>query len=473
MAGANIVEVIRRETAAFRGKPAVVQGNRSLSYAEVLDLAAALGRELTEQGVRPLDRVALLAPDSPEYVIASLAILVIGAVVVPVPDSLTGGEVQEVLDLVDVHGLLSGVPGRCPDRAIRMGSAPFTWMPRSPRHEPDDVYPRMNPAFIRFSSGTTGTSKGVLLSHESVLARTAAADRGLGMKPEDVVLWVLSMSYHFVVSILLFLRRGCTIVLCSNDFPAGLLEAVQRHEASFIYASPLHYHALASAAGLTPESLGGVRMAVSTAVKLPAEDAEAFARRFGFELAEAYGIIEVGLPLVNLAPTRSHRGSVGKPLPDFELRIDRPGSDGSGEVYLRGPGMFDAYVSPWMPSRDCLVDGWFPTGDLGRIGEDGSVFIVGRTKDVINFAGMKVFPYEVEEVLLQHPAVGDALVYGVAHPRFGQVPAANVVLARGKGAILPAELRRFCLERLAPYKTPKSFAFVEGIERTDSGKVKR
>ena len=165
----------------------------------------------------------------------------------------------------------------------------------------ESEYYKINPAFIRFSSGTTGASKGVVLSHEAILERTDAADKGLRITSEDTVLWVLSMSFHFVVTILLFLRRAATIVLCSHDFPGSLVEGVAKHKGTFIYASPFHYNLLARSDLLSPGSLSNVRLAVSTAMQLPAAIAEQFSEKFGFELAEAYGIIEVGLPFINLA----------------------------------------------------------------------------------------------------------------------------------------------------------------------------
>jgi long-chain acyl-CoA synthetase len=144
-----------------------------------------------------------------------------------------------------------------------------------------------------------------------------------------------------------------------------------------------------------------------------------------------------------------------------------------GEVLIRGKGMFDAYFSPWQTREEAFPDGWFRTGDIGRVDADGYLFIVGRTKHVINFAGMKVFPYEVEDVLNRHPAIRESLVYGVAHPQYGQLPCARLVLRAGASAPDITELRRFCYARLAPYKVPKEFAVVERLERTASGKLRR
>jgi long-chain acyl-CoA synthetase len=317
-------------------------------------------------------------------------------------------------------------------------------------------------------------SKGVVLSHEAIIERTDAADKGMQITPEDTVLWVLSMSYHFVVSILLFLRRGATIVLCSDRFPEALIEGVTVHRGTFIYASPFHYNLLSRTDLLTGESLQQVRMAISTAMKLPEKVAEAFSGKFGFELTEAYGIIEVGLPFIKLSGGSEKRGSVGKALPNFELRLDDLDAEGVGAIYIKGPGMLDAYFSPWQGRGDILQDGWFRTGDLGKIDQDGFLFIVGRDKDVINFVGMKIFAQEVEAVINQHPGVAESLVYGTPHSQYGELPTANIVLnAEQDEKTVLDNLKRFCYQRLAQYKVPKEFQIVDALPKTASGKIKR
>ena len=333
-------------------------------------------------------------------------------------------------------------------------------------------YDAIAPAFIRFSSGTTGSSKGVVLSHRAILERTDAADRALAITPDDVVLWVLSMSFHFVVTILLFLRRGATIVLAQSPLPGALVEGVRRRRGTFLYASPFHYQALAASGGLAPRELARVRMAVSTAMRLPPAVARLTLERLGLGLTEAYGIIEVGLPFVNREAGTD--GSLGRPLPDYELRLDAPDDTGAGEILLRGPGMLDAYFSPWRTRSEILQDGWFHSGDLGRLDPAGRLSIVGRTKLVINFNGMKVFPYEVEDLLLRHPQVAECRVFGEPHPAYGQLPCAEVVLRGDADAGSAArELRAFCFRNLAGYKVPKEIRLVTTLARTPSGKIRR
>ena len=476
----NIYRLIRQETSPHLGRPALVDGRRQVSYGELFDAVEGTARDLKSHGVQPTQRVALSCDDSIEYVVVCLAVLSLGAAIVPISPSHSQDEVEAVLSEIDVSFLISSREMPSLDR-IRLavpgeafGETLFLHTRGAQERLPKEYY-ALNPAFIRFSSGTTGVSKGVVLSHETIVERTDAADRALEVTEDDRIIWVLSMSYHFVVSILLFLRRAATIVLCGRGFPSSVIDGVVRHRGTFIYAAPFHYRILANSSISSEDAFTNVRLSVSTAMRLPESDARRFRERFGIELAEAYGIIEVGLPFVNRSRDPAKRGSVGSILPDYEARIEDPDAEGFGKVLLKGKGMFDAYFLPWRGRDQVLVNGWFQTGDLGRLDSDGFLFLAGRQDDVINFAGMKVFPGEVESVLNRHPAVRESLVYAKAHPQYGELPCADVVLrGRAVGAGLDsAELRRFCYRHLASYKVPKEFRPVPTLDRTASGKLKR
>jgi len=476
MSRCNIVDVIREETALLTAKAAVVDGTVEVTYGELLDAVDRVTEGLTRAGLKRLDRVAFLCEDCADYIIGSLAILNAGGVVVPVSPSLMRNELEQVLERMDVAYLLYDGTARSGEegRKLECGGCvkrEFYVRLLVTRNDPPPDYSMLNPAFIRFSSGTTGTSKGVLLSHESILERTDAADQGMHITADDVIVWVLSMSFHFVVTILLYLRRGAAVVICRQPFPESFLSLAGRRHGTVFYASPFHYYVLAASPAVPATALSKARLAVSTAMKLNVETAGLFAAKFGFELAEAYGIIEVGLPCIGAGVSR--RGCLGPVLPGYEVCIRDPDQDGIGLIHLRGKGFFDAYVSPWVLRRDALRDGWFNTGDMGRLDEDNNLFILGRGKTVINFAGMKVFPDEVEAVLVGHPAVRECLVYGETHPIYGQIPCAKVVLRGTVAAPDATELRRFCFARLAQHEVPKTFSFVDRLELTASGKLKR
>jgi long-chain acyl-CoA synthetase len=473
----NIVEVIRSETAEVREKTAIIEGDRTVTYGELLKSVSSLGSLLAGKGISLGQRIGLRCGDGIDYVVGSLALLERGAAVVPLADMLTEAEVRETIDRIDVAGVLTHVtlPGICGDENGEKISDLFRWHARQSGPVMDQRCRDLGAAFIRFSSGTTGESKGVLISHCSVVDRTDAANRGLGISFRDVILWVLGMSHHFVVSILLFLRQGATIIVANKQFPFSILEAAQKHPINFIYGSPVHYYLLACAGTVEPHRLKGVRMAISTSMKMPAEISEAFSGKFGFSPAEAYGIIEIGLPFINTESGASGRQTVGKILPDYQLRIAHPDHHGIGEVQIRGKGMFDAYCWPWRLREQCLDDGWFHTGDLGRLDEAGRLSLLGRSKTVIVCAGMKVFPEEVEEVINAMPGVKESLVFGKQHPQYGQTVIAHVVMKgnmENPNTVIDG-LRAHCCERLSSYKVPVEFVAVESLAKTASGKLAR
>lgn len=471
----NIVDVIREETANKLHRIALRQGNRQVSYAELFERVDKAAHCLSELPIEPYMRVALHVPEGIDYIVLKLSILSVRGVVVPVPLGASERDVDSLIQEMRIDVMIFD-PRLITRDAVRFDLQGLTGLDLlavcrfDPALAEQDEFEALNPAFVRFTSGTTGKSKGVVISHEAICARTDAADQGLKMTDQDVVLWVLSMSFHFVVTILLFLRRGCEIVLCEHDVPRGIIEGLQAKDATFIYALPLHYDAMANSRRVTPSLCRHVRMAVSTTVSLSESTAQSFAAKFGFPIAEAYGIIEVGLPFVN-RPDDARAQSVGALLPAYQVYLQSPDADGVGIVNLKGPGMFDAYLSPWQTRGQVTNDGWFETGDLGRLDDQGFLSLLGRRQNVINFMGMKIFPQEVERVVNQHPAIRESCVYGMAHDHFGQIPCARVVLRDVAAEIDPTDLRRFCYQFLAVYKVPKKFEVVVELEKTLTGKT--
>ncbi|MCP4672019.1 MAG: long-chain fatty acid--CoA ligase, partial [Desulfobacula sp.] len=314
---------------------------------------------------------------------------------------------------------------------------------------------------------TTGESKGVLLTHEAIIERTSAADFMLNISSNDTIGWFLSMSFHFVVSILLFLRKRAHIVLAQENFPSGIIDSFKTIKPTFLYASPFHYNLLASHGNISAGLLSDVRMAVVTAVSLNKLTEQQFFNKFNIHLSQAYGIIEVGLPFINDRFDKEYICSVGKLLPSYDLKIKEPDEKGQGRIQLRGKGMYYAYTSPWKKRGQ-----WFDTGDIGYL-KESYLFISGRSKNVINFAGMKIFPEEVEEVILNFDNIKEVKVFAEQHDLYGQLPIAQVVLADPHGSLDIFKLKQHCLKQLDSYKIPKEFIKVKYIEKTDSQKIKR
>jgi acyl-CoA synthetase (AMP-forming)/AMP-acid ligase II len=282
------------------------------------------------------------------------------------------------------------------------------------------------------------------------------------------------MAHHFAVSILLYLNAGAGVVLEDSHLAEALLGSAKRWGATVMYGAPYHFRLLASEpSGRYWDTL---RLAVSTAAALTGEIASRFYGRFGIPLTQGFGIIEAGLPLLNLDGAHEAPTALGRP-DDFELvLLDKNGAAANeGELCLRGPGMFDAYLTPWQPRACVLREGWFHTGDIARRDASGRIELLGRKKSVLNIGGMKCFPEEIEEVLLQHPWVAEARVRGEESERWGTFAVADVVLAEGVGVdqLRPAELAQHCRKSLAQYKVPVRFVYAERLEKTASGKLRR
>lgn len=462
-------------------KTAVVYRGIRTTYGTLLKQVEETARLLMSYGIKADDRVALRSPDSTLHIVLALALLKIRAVQIPVEVSIPGAEVRNICEQVSADAFISMLP--LPDgwqmasemQRFTCAEDEFHLQQLAPQSLISSELSNLNPAFIRFTSGTTSNSKGVIISHESVISRTNSANDGLKISSADTILWVLSMAYHFVVTILLFLRKGATIAICESPAALSMPQLLETEKITFLYMSPFHYHLMCESSVFNASMLKHARLAITTAMPMDRNLADKFYAKFNIRPRQAYGIIEVGLPCIDLDEKEFKPGVVGKPLPSCELKIRQPDKNGVGTIVLRSPGMFDGYLHPFCIREDVCENGFFNTGDIGFIDESGQLVIVGRSKNIINFAGMKIFPYEVEDILRSFKTVKDASVYGIKDPIYGEKPQADIVFntdTKSDDELLN-ELRKFCYANLAPYKVPKAFNICDELERTVSGKILR
>jgi long-chain acyl-CoA synthetase len=263
---------------------------------------------------------------------------------------------------------------------------------------------------------------------------------------------------------------GATIVLARHVTAKPFLEAVNRWRGTVLYAAPFHFSMWAR--DNSAVQIPSVRLAVSTTCALPQDVANDFFKRFNLWLVQGLGVIELGLVALNTSAPREKWNSVGRVAGNFQLRIVNSDAEGCGELAVCGPGISDAYVAPWIPREDVLRDGWFFTGDIGRLDADGFLFLLSRKVAVINLAGRKVFPEEIEAVLNRHPSVSESRVAGKPHSHLGEVVEAEVVLSSPDAKL--DSINAFCREHLASYKIPTRFTIVAGLPRTPvTGKIHR
>jgi long-chain acyl-CoA synthetase len=460
----NLIELLENSARRWPQKTAFVEDAAEISYAALVEKTDLFAEKLSLLSLPPGSRVGLCFPNCVNYVALTYALWKINAIVVPVPTECPPEELNEIAATMELAAILSQKPLAQSERL-----APEIFSARLHPVTPPDNH-GLNIAFIRFTSGTTNTRKGVVLCHETIRDRVATANKAFHITETDTVIWCLPMAHHFLITIVLYLNVGATVVLARHVTAKPFLEAVNRWRGTILYAAPFHFSLLArDHSGAQIES---VRLAVSTTCALPQEVAQEFFKRFGKTLVPALGIIELGLVALNTDDPLNRWNSVGKPAADFSVKILSSDEHGVGEVAVAGPGICDAYAAPWQPREKILRDGWFVTGDLGKFDADGFLFLLSRKTAVINLAGRKVFPEEIEAVLNRHPAIGESRVFGRVHPHLGEVVEAEIVLTAPGASV--ENLSHFCREHLASYKIPTRFHTVPALPRTPvTGKIIR
>ncbi|MFO7560785.1 MAG: AMP-binding protein [Desulfobacterales bacterium] len=464
----SLKNLIRNAVREHPEKTAIIEEDAVVRYDLLLSIIEEIAGDLREFGVQEGDLIGLRFPNGIAYIAITFAIWEVGAIVVPIGTELKNTEVENICSAMQLNAIIRNEAG---ERDLNGKSSLFDiqyfYNRRSSKnyveHTEKDI------AFIRFTSGTTGVSKGVVLSHRAIRERIEAVNKTLQINPEDTVIWMLSMAHHFVSTIILYLANNATIVIVKKMLAGSILEITNRFKGSVLYASPFHYSLLASDNSGT--MLSTVRLALSTTVELPDDTFQKFHERYHLPIVQAYGIIEIGLVCINTTAPSEKVGSVGKVLPDYNIRLKnirdyQQEKQPCGEILLSGPGFFDAYFSPWSEASSVMEGNWFDTGDIGWIDDDGYVYLVARKKEIINIAGMKVFPQEIESVLNQHPDIKESQVYGMKHSRFGELVIANVVPEANQVEIAEDELIEYCRDRLSAYKIPQEIRMVDRIQKT-------
>ena len=322
----NLASFLHASADRHAERPAVTdaRAGRSLNYGQLAREAERVAAFLRAQGVEPRQRIGVLAPNDLAYLPAAFGLLAAGACLVPLASNLTPAETARIAREVELNGCLSwpgadqltkrDVAGVVSEGECR-GFA-FQWLAREAEGPP--ALPRLNPAFIRFTSGTTAHSKGVVLSHEATAARVRAADAVLRFSEEDRILWVLPLAYHFAVTVVAYIRAGAHILMCPDTLPAALADSIRRLEPSVLYASPLHFERLGNLPARAPRAR--MRLALSTSAPITAAVMERFASVYGVPVGQAYGLIEAGLPCINTRTDGLPATSVGRPVPGYEVR---------------------------------------------------------------------------------------------------------------------------------------------------------
>ncbi|MFC5908930.1 long-chain-fatty-acid--CoA ligase [Streptacidiphilus monticola] len=484
---ANLAEFLVETAARQPERTALRLGPLRTSYAELDERSARAAALLHAEGVRPGDRVALMLPNVPEFVVLYYGILRAGGIVVPMNPLLKTRETA--YHLKDSGAVLlfewhqapgEGAAGAAEAGVRHVAVEPAAFAGALAGYEPaaevaavagDDV------AVLLYTSGTTGRPKGAALTHAGLRHNTDVnAVHVQQLTPDDVVVGCLPLFHIFgqTCTMNVAVRAGASLTLIPRFDPQTVLDAIARDRATVFEGVPTMYAALLQHPAEADVST--LRMCVSGGASLPVEVLHGFERRFGCMVLEGFGMSETS-PVVSFNhPDRERKaGSIGTPVKDVEVRLlDDRGQDVApgeiGELAVRGPNVMKGYWNRPEETAAAIPDGWLRTGDLARQDEDGYLYIVDRKKDLIIRGGYNVYPREIEEVLHEHPAVALAAVVGVPDERLGEEVAAAVVLRAGAAAT-GAELQEFVKERVAAYKYPRAVWLLDALPTGPSGKI--
>ena len=440
--------------------------------------ATRLAGGLRELGVEPGDRVVVLMANSPDVGVAYNAIWRIGAVVTPAIFLLPPSELAHIVSDSGARLILAS-PELADNAREAAGESEVVTTERFGELEQADPSPIVPPAgadlaALMYTGGTTGRAKGVMLSHENLwVAGRAGHDAGYvpGINRSLSAL-PLSHAFGLLVTVVGFhVREPQSSVLMRWFQPEAWLQLAQDHRVQIVAAVPSMLKLLL-AEPLEDYDLSELRYVVSGAAPLPAETAQELLRRLpGVEIREGYGLTESSALVSSSPPGRARLGAVGTPVPGIEVRIDEPDKQGVGEILVRSPAVMLGYWQAPDLTAEVLRDGWLHTGDLGFLDADGYLRIVDRKKDLIIRSGFNVFPRDVEEALLEHPAVAAAGVVGRPDELHGEEVVAFVEL--NSAPVAPEELVAFCKERIGGYKYPREVHVVPSLPLTPVGKLDR
>lgn len=501
--GSLSIAAILSETAhRMPDRTAVIWAGTKTSYGDLWRQTRAYAGALRARGISRGDRVAILIPNVPDFPRVYYAILALGAVAVPIHLLFKAEEIGFVLHDSGAKLLVSAAPmlaeaGPAAARAgvpiisVLLPDALKTEIPvarledEASAAEPIERYESTNPlaaATILYTSGTTGRPKGAVGSHLAIVEQVNVALIDLfPMTKDDVVFGGLPLFHTFGQTSVMNVafRRGAAIIFLPKFDGNEALELMVEHGATVFTAVPTMYIALVQSAVTNP-ARPPLRYGVSGGAALPVSVLEAFDTTFGAEVHEGYGLTETSPTIsFNVVGEPIRPGSVGTPIwgVDVEIanaliedRIEAMPSGELGEVVVRGHNLFKGYLGNATATAETVVDGWFRTGDLGTKGADDVVTIVDRKKDMIVRNGYNVYPSEVEEVLMRHPAVLSAAVFGLPDETHGQEVIAAVVVKPGVSTS-EAELIDFSREHIAAYKFPRHVHFVDELPIGASGKV--
>jgi long-chain acyl-CoA synthetase len=479
---ANLASILV-DSASSRGDATALKlDDAEVSYGMLDGASAHVAGLLRERGVQPGDRVGIMLPNVPYFAVCYYGVLRAGAVVVPMNVLLKGREVAfycsdpESKLLFAWHDFAEAAQAGADQAGTEcilvkpgefeelVGSAPPV----------TDVAERAedDTAVILYTSGTTGKPKGAELTHTNLRRNVEIATGLFDLGEDAVTLGALPLFHSFgqTCGLNATISGGGMLTLIPRFDPVKALEIIQRDKVTIFEGVPTMYAAILNVPDAGDYDTSSLQICVSGGAAMPVEVMRGFEEKFGCKVLEGYGLSETSPVASFNHPDRERKpGSIGTPVDGVEMKLADE-DNGVGEIAIRGHNVMKGYWRNPEATADVMRDGWFHTGDMARVDDDGYFFIVDRKKDMIIRGGYNVYPREIEEVLYEHPAVREAAVVGVPHDELGEEVGAAVALKEGANAD-PDELRAFVKDQVAAYKYPRRIWFVDELPKGPTGKI--
>ncbi|MHA7124881.1 long-chain-fatty-acid--CoA ligase [Janibacter indicus] len=487
----NLASNLVTTAQAHPDKVAIKLDDAELTWSQLHGLAAQAAGSLRAAGLEPGDRVSLILPNIPAFPVLFYGTLLAGGVVVPMNPLLKANEIeyfytdsgakfsfvwgdfaaeaQAGAEGTDTQVIVSGPVGPAAD-ALPAGepiAAP------TERAGDDD-------AVILYTSGTTGRPKGAQLTHDNLnLNAQRSAEDIIGIQTDDVIMGCLPLFHVFGLTCGLnaAVRQGATLTLIPRFDPGKALEVIARDKVTIFEGVPTMYGAMLHHPAVSETDTSSLRTCVSGGSSLPGETLREFEETFKVSLLEGYGLSETSpVASFNMLDQPTKPGTIGRAIPGCEMKlIGEDGQDvgpgeGVGEIAIRGDNVMKGYWNKPEATEAAIPDGWFRTGDIASVDEDGYYTIVDRKKDLIIRGGMNIYPREVEEVLYTHPDVLECAVVSVPHPELGEDVGAAVSLREGASGDLE-EIKQYVKDRVAAYKYPRTIWVLDELPKGPTGKI--
>lgn len=508
--GGSLTNLLREAVGEHSERTAIKFYGYTFSFSQLGQAVEGLAGALSQNGVEKGDRIALMLPNCPQYVISFFATVRLGAAVTQLNPMYVEREIEYILRdsgakkvvvYADMYPRVKAVQRETDvdevivvdlqgNAELQDGDKLFDDYLRGASGAASEVEidPAEDLAALQYTGGTTGVSKGAMLTHRNLLANVRQSldmfiDDEDAFSGNEKIVGVLPYFHIFgLTCVMLFgIKQGLQQLLVPRFEPQEMAELVKSEEPVMFAAVPTMYMGLTALDDLESYGFDKIRTYNSGGSALPIELARSFEKRTGKTLFEGYGLSEAS-PVTHFNPPflgESREGSIGVPIPSTDARIVDPetgekemGVGESGELLIKGPQVMKGYWGMPEETANTLRDGWLHTGDVARMDEDGYFYIVDRKKDMILASGYNVYPREIEEVLFEHPRVSEAVAIGVPDEYRGESVKAFVVGKPG-GEVTEEEILAFCRERLAPYKAPKTVEFREELPKSTVGKLLR